>query len=58
VPASEWVLSPGAFEPIVEERTFSEAQRILQARTFNQSDENLLDQLRALLAAEGDCRCI
>jgi len=53
MPTSEWVLSPGAFEPIVDEWTFSEAQRILQARTFNQSDQNLLDRLRALLAAEG-----
>jgi DNA invertase Pin-like site-specific DNA recombinase len=53
VPRSEWVLTPGAFEPIVDPSLFSESQRILQERTFNRSDEELLHALRALLASKG-----
>ncbi len=53
VPRSEWVLAPGAFEPVVDSRVFSEAQRILRERTFNKSDEELLAALRALLASKG-----
>lgn len=53
LPRSEWVLAPGAFEPIVDDKTFSEAQRILQGRTFNKSDQEALDNLRGLLASEG-----
>jgi DNA invertase Pin-like site-specific DNA recombinase len=53
LPRSEWVLTPGAFKPVVESSVFSEAQRILQARTFNKSDDELLDALRALLVSKG-----
>ena len=53
VPKSEWVLTPAAFEPVVELSVFSEAQRILRQRTFNKSDEELLVGLRALLATKG-----
>jgi DNA invertase Pin-like site-specific DNA recombinase len=53
VPRSEWVLTPGAFEPIIDTQTFSEAQRVLEGRTINNSDQELLDKLRVLLASEG-----
>ena len=53
LPRSEWVLTPGAFEPIVDHATYSEAQRILQGRTINKSDDELLDSLRLLLATKG-----
>ena len=53
LPRSEWVLAPGAFEPIVDHATYSEAQRILQERTINKSNEQMLDSLRALLATKG-----
>jgi hypothetical protein len=53
VPRSEWVLKPGAFEPVVDQATFSESQRILQGRTTNKSDEELLNSLRVLLANQG-----
>jgi DNA invertase Pin-like site-specific DNA recombinase len=53
VPRSEWVLTPGAFEPIVDAATFADAQRILQERTINRSDKEVLDSLRALLASTG-----
>jgi DNA invertase Pin-like site-specific DNA recombinase len=53
LPESAWVVTPGAFEPIVDHATFAEAQGILQGRTINQSDEDLLGRLRALLDSGG-----
>jgi DNA invertase Pin-like site-specific DNA recombinase len=53
LPVSKWILTPGAFEPIVDRATFLGAQQILKSRTINQSNEELLDRLRALLAFEG-----
>lgn len=52
LPKSEWILKPGAFEPLVDAETFNKAQKVLESRTFNQTDEQLLDSLRALLASE------
>ena len=52
-PRSEWVITPGAFTPVVSEATFQEAQRLLLNRTINKSNEELLDALRLLLAREG-----
>jgi len=52
LPKSEWILKPGAFEPIIDTETFTEAQKILEGRTFNKTDEELLDGLRDLLASE------
>jgi len=53
LPKSDWILTPGAFEPIVDQATYSEAQQILQGRTINQSNGELLNGLRELLASEG-----
>jgi DNA invertase Pin-like site-specific DNA recombinase len=53
LPKSEWVLSSGAVEPLVDYPTFLEAQRILQSRTINKSDDELLESLQRLLAQEG-----
>ena len=53
LPKSEWILTAQAFAPIIDRTTFISAQRILQSRTINQSNEELLDRLRALLASEG-----
>lgn len=53
LPRAEWVLTPGAFQPIVDASTFSAAQAILGKRTINRSDEEVLDSLRVLLASEG-----
>ena len=50
---SEWTITPGAFEPIIDRTTFDAAQRILQGRHVNRSNEDLLADLRAVLAAEG-----
>jgi DNA invertase Pin-like site-specific DNA recombinase len=53
LPRSEWTLTPGAYEPVVDQATFDEAQRILQERTVNKSDEDVLNGLRSLVAQEG-----
>jgi DNA invertase Pin-like site-specific DNA recombinase len=53
LPRSEWVLTPAAFQPVVDHTTFADAQRILHDRTINKTDEKLLETLRALLDREG-----
>jgi DNA invertase Pin-like site-specific DNA recombinase len=53
LPETQWVLTPGAFEAIVDSETFQEAQRILRDRTINRSDEEILNSLRRLLASKG-----
>jgi DNA invertase Pin-like site-specific DNA recombinase len=54
VPKSEWILMPGAFEPIVDPAIFAEAQKVLGLHRCQRTDEELLDDLRRLLASE--CR--
>jgi DNA invertase Pin-like site-specific DNA recombinase len=53
LPKSDWLVLPRAFEAIVDDSTFLEAQRILQSRTINRSDEELLNALKRLLAKKG-----
>lgn len=53
LPKSEWIITPEAFEPIVDKETFDRAQQILQSRTVNRSNQELLRELRSLVAAEG-----
>lgn len=53
LPKSEWVVTPGAFEPIVDRETFDRAQQVLHSRTVNKSNQELLRNLRSLVAAEG-----
>jgi len=53
LPKSDWILTHGAFEPVVDQSTFLAAQQILAGRTFNKSNEELLDGLRSLLGREG-----
>jgi DNA invertase Pin-like site-specific DNA recombinase len=50
---SEWIRTPKAFAPLVNETTFQEAQRLLSERTINKSDEELLTALRSLLTRKG-----
>ena len=52
-PRSEWHLMPDAFSPVVDKRTFLQAQQILMNRTINKPNELLLEILRSILAAEG-----
>jgi DNA invertase Pin-like site-specific DNA recombinase len=53
VPKSEWILTHGAFEPVINHATFSEAQRVFGKHRCKRTDEELLDDLRRLLASEG-----
>jgi hypothetical protein len=53
LPKSDWLLCQHAFDPVVDYSTFLEAQKILESRTINRSDDELLESLRALLAREG-----
>ncbi len=53
VPKSEWIVRPGAFEPIVDATTFAEAQKAFGRHPFQRTDEELLNDLRALLASKG-----
>jgi DNA invertase Pin-like site-specific DNA recombinase len=53
VPESEWVVKPNAFQPIVDRDTFAAVQTILQDRTINKSNEQLLEYLRQILHQKG-----
>lgn len=53
LPRSEWIITPGAVEPIIDMKTFERAQCVLDARTINKSNEMVLDELRTLLKASG-----
>lgn len=53
VPKSEWIVKPGAFEPIIDPATFAKAQTFFKPRPIPKTDEELLDDLRTLLASEG-----
>lgn len=53
VPKSDWVVTPSAFEPVVEPTVFEKAQRILQLRTFNKSNDQILADLKRLLRSKG-----
>jgi DNA invertase Pin-like site-specific DNA recombinase len=53
VPKTEWILRPGAFEPIIDPATFAEAQKVLGRHRCQRTDDDLLDDLRMLLASEG-----
>lgn len=56
-PRSEWTITPGAFEPLVDTQTYLRVQRTIERRNSqlprNRSDESLLDDLRAVLAKKG-----
>ena len=49
-PENEWVVRTYAFEPLIDEHTFTVAQEII---AHSKSDQYLLDRLRFLLATEG-----
>jgi DNA invertase Pin-like site-specific DNA recombinase len=53
VPRALWVITPGAWTPVVSQGLFDKAQRRARNQTFFKSDEQVLTQLRGLLASEG-----
>lgn len=50
-PPSAWFRSNGAFEAVVPQDLFDQAQQIITARSARFTDEDMLDKLRAILAA-------
>lgn len=52
-PRSEWVIKTKAFEAIVEPAVFVSAQQALAERTCMKSNEQILGELRCLLAKHG-----
>jgi DNA invertase Pin-like site-specific DNA recombinase len=56
-PRSQWTITPGAFEAIVDPETYRKAQLIRERTNTqfprNRSAEELLDALRAILAKKG-----
>lgn len=52
-PPDKWVRAEGVFEPIVGHEDFLKARQIILARSRRFSDEELLEQLQALLARHG-----
>ena len=52
-PRTEWVIVPGAHQSIVDPTTFARAQEILAHLTLHKTNEQVLDELRSLLKAEG-----
>lgn len=53
VPASEWIIVPNAFEPIVQPKVFEDAQEALRQRFWHRSNEQVLDQLKSILKTHG-----
>ena len=50
IPRDGWITAPGAFVPLVSMKTYERAQQILDDRTINKSDAELLERLRRLLS--------
>jgi DNA invertase Pin-like site-specific DNA recombinase len=53
VPKSEWILTPGAYKPIIDPATFAQAQEVYRKHRCERTDKELLDDLRQLLACKG-----
>lgn len=53
IPKSKWVLKQNAFEPVVDQQLFENAQRVLAAQRRPYSNDELLRSLQKLLAEHG-----
>jgi DNA invertase Pin-like site-specific DNA recombinase len=53
VPTWDWVICPGAHEPIVDPKIFARAQEIRNSQTNHKTNEQLLQELRSLLQVKG-----
>jgi DNA invertase Pin-like site-specific DNA recombinase len=53
VPSHEWIVVPGAYEPIITAEVFEKAQEIIRNRTYYRDNDRLLEDLRRLLAEKG-----
>ena len=50
---TEWIVVPDAFEAIVDPATFEAAQQVLRNKSFNLSNDQVLEALRSVLRAKG-----
>jgi DNA invertase Pin-like site-specific DNA recombinase len=57
VPQSEWIVKPGAFEPVVDPATFADAQNTRIAHKSRKRDDEMLEDLRRLLVSKGRLSC-
>ena len=53
LPKSEWIVTPRRFDPIVPEAWFDKAAEKLRNATINKSNEEMIADLRKLLAKRG-----
>lgn len=53
LPKSDWVVRLNSFEPVVAPELFLKVQEVLAQRTCCQSNEQILERLRGLLASNG-----
>jgi DNA invertase Pin-like site-specific DNA recombinase len=53
VPREKWLVTHGAWEPIVDRKTFEMAQQIHDGKAHNTSDQALLAKARSLLKIRG-----
>lgn len=53
LPQGQWVMTPAAFEAIIDETTYEAVQKVKRDRTANQTNDMLLARLRRVLAAKG-----
>ena len=53
VPSCQWIVTPHAFEPVIDDATFVAAKQALAGRTRNKSNDQLLEELRSILRAKG-----
>jgi hypothetical protein len=53
MPKSEWIVKPGAFEPIVDAATLEASLKVHTERRFKKTEEEMLIDLRKILATKG-----
>jgi DNA invertase Pin-like site-specific DNA recombinase len=54
LPSHEWIVTPGAFEPIIDLRTFQKAQQLRKSLTVHRTNEDMLMSLQKLIAERGN----
>jgi DNA invertase Pin-like site-specific DNA recombinase len=52
-PEAEWVIVPGAYEPVIEPAVFELAQEEFRNRPYNRSNEQAIEALRSILSTNG-----
>lgn len=52
-PKSDWIIVPGAYEAVIDPITFSKAQDALANLTIRKTNDQILEELKGLLASRG-----